>query len=66
MEGMAMASNKVALITGCGKKRVGYHIAEALAKRGYSIVVHYHSSEEDARDTAAYFERSYSVETLVF
>lgn len=48
--------NKTALITGAGKKRVGWFIAEALAKRGYSIAVHYRSSAADAEATVAYLQ----------
>jgi pteridine reductase len=41
----------VALITGSGKKRVGFHIAEALAQRGYHIAVHYRTSQKEAAET---------------
>jgi pteridine reductase len=34
----------VALITGSGKKRIGWHIVQALAARGYRLAVHYRSS----------------------
>jgi hypothetical protein len=30
----AMSRTKVALVTGSGKRRVGWHVAEALAARG--------------------------------
>ncbi|QDT00310.1 SDR family NAD(P)-dependent oxidoreductase [Adhaeretor mobilis] len=46
---------KVALITGSGRKRVGYVIAKALAKAGYSLVLHYHSSGEEAEQSVAEF-----------
>jgi pteridine reductase len=39
--------NKVALITGGGKKRVGFHIARALAQRGYHLAIHYNTSSPD-------------------
>jgi pteridine reductase len=48
-----MTNHKVALVTGSGKKRVGSHVAEALAARGYSMVIHYHSSVDEAAETAA-------------
>src|SRR5437868_7826202 len=48
---------KVALVTGSGKRRVGWHVADALADRGYAIVVHYHSSLAEATDTVAYLKR---------
>ncbi|HLA83706.1 MAG TPA: SDR family oxidoreductase [Thermoguttaceae bacterium] len=46
-----MPINKVALITGAGKRRVGNCIARRLAQRGYSVAVHYNCSEVDARET---------------
>ncbi len=49
-------SKKVPLVTGSGKKRVGWYVAEALAKRGYSLVIHYRSSEEEAMETQKHFE----------
>ncbi len=48
-----MTEQKVALVTGSGKKRVGAHVAEALAARGYAIAVHYHTSASAAAETAA-------------
>jgi pteridine reductase len=35
---------KIAVVTGGGKKRLGYHIACEAARRGYSVVVHFNSS----------------------
>ena len=43
-----MATPKVALVTGSGKRRVGRHVADALAARGYALVIHYRSSKTDA------------------
>ncbi len=42
---------KVALITGSGKRRVGNAVARALAARGYSIALHYNRSADEARAT---------------
>jgi len=42
---------KVALITGSGKRRVGNVVAGALAERGYSIALHYRHSAEEAEQT---------------
>jgi pteridine reductase len=39
-------------VTGSGKRRVGSFIANALARRGYAIAVHYRTSEAAARETA--------------
>jgi pteridine reductase len=43
-------SNRVALVTGAGKRRVGAHIADAFADRGYDLAIHYRSSENDANE----------------
>lgn len=59
-----MPERKVALVTGSGKKRVGYHVAKALAARDYGVVVHYHNSAAEAAETAAEFERAYGVPVL--
>jgi pteridine reductase len=56
-----MTDRKVALVTGSGKKRVGYHVAAALAARDYALVVHYHSSAAEAAETAEHFARSHGV-----
>ena len=40
------------LITGAGK-RLGRHIALALARRGWSVVVHHHHSAQEAQATVA-------------
>jgi pteridine reductase len=47
---------KVALVTGSGKQRVGWHVANALAARGYAIAVHYRSSAAEAEETVAQFQ----------
>jgi pteridine reductase len=51
-----MPPSKVALITGSAKRRLGWHIAAALAKRGYGLVIHYNTSAEDAAEAAASFQ----------
>ncbi len=45
------SQQKVALITGAGKRRVGNAVAAALAERGYSIALHYNRSAEEAQET---------------
>jgi len=45
--------DKVALITGSGKRRVGNAVAAALAARGYAVALHYNSSADEARQTVA-------------
>lgn len=49
-----MTTKKVALVTGSGKRRVGWHVADALAGRGYALAIHYHRSASEAADTVAY------------
>ena len=48
-----MAIRKVALITGSGKRRVGWHIAQALARRGYALAIHYRRSTAEASQTVS-------------
>jgi len=54
---MNPSSLQVALVTGSGKRRIGAQVAEALAKRGYAIVVHYRSSAAEAAQTVASLEQ---------
>jgi len=51
-----MTTAKVALVTGSGKQRVGYHVAHALAQRGYSLVIHYNRSAAEAKQTQSEFQ----------
>jgi pteridine reductase len=46
-----MSEGPAALVTGSGKRRVGWHVAQALADRGYRLAIHYHRSAEEARQT---------------
>ncbi len=58
-----MTQSKIALITGSGKRRVGFHIAEALAARGYSLVLHYRTSASEAGEAVEAF-RARGVEAI--
>ncbi len=60
-----MTNTPTALITGSGKRRVGWHIAQALAKRGYSLAIHYYRSTADAEATVAEFQQM-GVEAAAF
>jgi pteridine reductase len=53
----------VALVTGSGKRRIGWHVAQALADRGYALVVHYHTSAVEAAETVEAF-RARGVEAV--
>src|SRR5262249_40536680 len=46
-------SSPVALVTGSGKQRIGWHVAQALAARGYRLAVHYRSSVAEGNETVA-------------
>ena len=51
-----MAERKVALITGGGRKRIGWHVADALAKRGYNIAIQYRTSGSEAAETVRHMQ----------
>lgn len=53
---MPIPGRRVALVTGAGKRRIGWHVAVALAGRGYSIGVHYHTSKTDAAETVEHLQ----------
>ena len=48
-----MNSLRVALVTGSGKRRIGWHVADALADRGYALAIHYRSSVAEAEETVS-------------
>jgi pteridine reductase len=48
-----MSTEPVALVTGSGKRRVGWYVAEALVARGYRLAIHYRTSAAEATDTVA-------------
>jgi pteridine reductase len=47
----------VALVTGSGKRRVGSVVADALADRGYSLVIHYRQSATEAQQAVSDYQR---------
>lgn len=47
---------KVALVTGSGKRRVGAVVAEALAGRGYALVLNYRTSATEAAEGVAHLQ----------
>jgi pteridine reductase len=51
-------NNKVALVTGSGKRRVGWYVADALAKLGYNLALHYRTSSTEAATSAETFLQS--------
>ena len=50
-----MSAKKVAVITGSGKRRIGWHVARALGRRGYRLALHYYLSATDAQQAVADF-----------
>lgn len=51
-----MPPAKVALVTGSGKQRIGWHVAQALAQRGYALAIHYRNSKAEADAAVADFQ----------
>jgi pteridine reductase len=51
-----MNPRRVALVTGSGKRRVGWHVADALAMRGYALALHYRTSATEAAEAVAMFQ----------
>ena len=60
-----MTATQVALVTGSGKRRVGSEVADALARRGYAVAVHYRTSAAEAAETVAAL-RAHGVEVEAF
>ncbi|HVS35578.1 MAG TPA: SDR family oxidoreductase [Gemmataceae bacterium] len=60
-----MQPTRIAIVTGAGKRRVGWHIAQALAARGYALAVHYRSSASEAVESVEAF-RAAGVEAAAF
>ena len=58
-----MTHTKVALVTGSGKRRVGWYVAETLAARGYALAIHYNRSADEAAETVVVF-RTRGVEAI--
>jgi pteridine reductase len=52
-----MAILQVALITGSGRRRLGWHIARALAARGYGLALHYRSAAVEANQAIDEFHK---------
>jgi pteridine reductase len=62
---LSTALKRVALVTGSGKKRVGWYVADALAGQGYAVAVHYHTSASEADETVEHL-RGRGVEAAAF
>jgi pteridine reductase len=43
-----MPTSQVAIVTGVGKRRIGWHVADALAARGYNLALQYRTSAAEA------------------
>jgi pteridine reductase len=53
---MDRPAKKVALVTGSGRRRVGWHVADALAQHDYDLVVHYRTSATEAAAAVDYLQ----------
>jgi pteridine reductase len=51
-----MKTQRAALVTGSGKRRVGSHVADALAERGYALAIHYRNSATEANAAVAAYQ----------
>ncbi|MHB8953761.1 MAG: SDR family NAD(P)-dependent oxidoreductase [Pirellulaceae bacterium] len=49
---MSDPQGKVVAVTGAGRRRVGNVVARSLAKQGFAVALHYHTSAESAQQTA--------------
>src|SRR5262245_12617830 len=58
-----MTQHPVALVTGSGKKRLGWHIARSIAGRGFALALHYNTSAAEASESLAEF-RARGVEAI--
>jgi pteridine reductase len=54
---MMAPTRKVALVTGSGKRRVGWYVADALAGRGYALAIHYRRSAVEAAETVGALQK---------
>ncbi|MSU76581.1 MAG: SDR family oxidoreductase [Gemmataceae bacterium] len=52
-----MPNRQIALVTGSGKRRVGAHVADALAERGYALAIHYRTSGDEAAAAVERYQR---------
>jgi pteridine reductase len=50
-----MSPRPVALVTGSGPRRIGWHVADAFAARGYALALHYRTSAAAAQASVAEF-----------
>jgi pteridine reductase len=55
---MTTVANRVALVTGSAKRRIGFNIAQALAKRGYALAIHYRTSSTEAAETVKEIQKN--------
>src|SRR6516162_854423 len=58
-------SRRAALVTGSGKRRVGWYVADALARRGYDLALHYLTSAADAAVSVEEMKR-HGVDAVAF
>lgn len=50
----SISTPRVALVTGSGRKRIGFHVADAFAEVGYRIAVHFRTSADEAAETVGH------------
>jgi pteridine reductase len=62
---MTLSPRRVGLVTGSGKRRVGFYVADALARRGYDVAIHYRTSGAEAAETVTVL-RTHGVDAAAF
>jgi pteridine reductase len=52
-----MPESRVALVTGSGRRRVGWYLADTLAARGFALAIHYRSATKEAAQAVAEWQK---------
>ena len=47
-----MGFARVALVTGSGKRRVGFEVARSLGQAGFRVILHYQTSRAEAEESS--------------
>jgi pteridine reductase len=51
-----MANGKVVCVTGSGRMRLGWYVADACARRGYAVALHYRTAAKEAQESVRQYE----------
>jgi pteridine reductase len=56
MSTSSTSARRLAFVTGSGKRRIGWHVADALARHGFALAIHYRTSATEAQQAASEFQ----------